>query len=239
MIGFQFLNIRNLFCKNMELNLLRLMHLADSALPIGSAAHSFGLETLTEEQVVTPANLQAFLLGWLQEGGLAEAIFCRAGWQLAGDFDEAEWARLNARMGALKPARESREASARLGRRFLALAAELITGDEQLSNALQIPGPVYHPLAFGLVGGRLDLEAELVAATYLHTTVGNMIWASQRLLPVGQSMAGQLWWKLKPAILETAQASAILTPEEATTFSPILDSASMRHPDLPTRLFIS
>ena len=84
-----------------------------------------------------------------------------------------------------------------------------------------------------------EQRAELVAATYLHTTVGNMIWTSQRLLPVGQSMAGQLWWKLKPAILETAQASATLTPEEATTFSPILDSASMRHPDLPTRLFIS
>ena len=223
----------------MELNLLRLMHLADSALPIGSAAHSFGLETLTEEQVVTPASLESFLFSWLQESGLAEAIFCRAGWQLAGNFDGPEWSRLNTRFGALKPARESREASARLGRRFLGLAAELLAGDAQLPHVLEIPGPVYYPLAFGLVGGRLELETELVAATYLHTAVGNMIWASQRLLPVGQSMAGQLWWKLKPAILETAQCSAAFTPEETTTFSPLLDSASMRHPDLPTRLFIS
>src|SRR5918997_1411042 len=112
-----------------ELKQLWLLQLADSALPIGALAHSFGLETLASEGTLTVERLQPFLVDYLSESGMIDALFCRAGHGLgtsAGPDDfESRWIELNRRWSALKPAREGRQASAALGRRFLLLVLEL------------------------------------------------------------------------------------------------------------------
>src|SRR5216683_3282336 len=61
---------------------LRLMHLADSALPIGSLAHSFGLESLVARELLSVAGLPEFLRGFLEEAGVLEAVFCREAWRI-------------------------------------------------------------------------------------------------------------------------------------------------------------
>ena len=48
-----------------ELAYLRLLHLADSAVPIGSLAHSFGLETLVSTEMLAAGDLPNFLHGYL------------------------------------------------------------------------------------------------------------------------------------------------------------------------------
>src|SRR5437660_424593 len=54
-------------------HLLRLLQLADSALPVGAAAHSFGLESLIQEGLLGAGELESFLLAYLEESGRLDA----------------------------------------------------------------------------------------------------------------------------------------------------------------------
>src|SRR5437867_80324 len=91
--------------------LLQLLQFADSTLPIGAQAHSFGLETLTVEGMLTVESVESFLHDYVFEIGAVDALFCRAAYTLATepevDVFEAEWLTLNCRLSALRMARES------------------------------------------------------------------------------------------------------------------------------------
>jgi hypothetical protein len=56
---------------------LDLFQLADSALPVGSQSHSFGLETLIADGTLSAGSLASFLPDYLHEVGAMEAAFWR------------------------------------------------------------------------------------------------------------------------------------------------------------------
>ena len=234
-----------------SLNELRLLQLADSALAIGSASHSFGLEALFMYEHLTIEQLETFLRDYLVEAGRIESAFCRAAHRIGvaaapmDQFPQREtWRSLNLSLNARKPARETRAGSAALGRRLLKLAMELhecrLFGDA-LSTVRQEGFEVHHCTAFGLVCGVLGLEEESSVQAYLHQSLVGLISASQRLAPLGQTEASKILWRLKLFIIETAGASLndALECDNADCFTPMLELASMVHPHMETRLFIS
>jgi urease accessory protein len=229
-----------------ELAHLRLLHLADSALPIGSLAHSFGVETLVSAELLRVSDLPGFLQGYLQETGMLEATACREAFQLAQtdeeEFDAARWVEINDFLSALKVARESRTASATLGRNFLQAALGL--GDfrvlrEAREASLESASLTHQSAAFGLVSGALGFEETRAVLAYLHQMSACLISACQRLMPLGQTEATRILWNLKPAIVEVATNSTSFTLEAANCTTPLLDWGAMEHPALATRLFVS
>jgi urease accessory protein len=203
-----------------ETELLRLLQLADSVVPIGGASHSFGLETLADEGSLTPDAVETFLSAYLEEAGAMEAVFVRRSSQ-GGNLRE-----LSEELSARKLARESREASLKLGRRF----AELVNG---MAEQSVVETGLHYCICFGAAGAALGIPADALAPAYLNQSIAGLVSCCQRLMPLGQAAASRILWNLKPAITRAAHT------EEVSCFSPYLELASMRHGSLETRLFIS
>lgn len=230
------------------LGFLQLIHLADSALPIGSTAHSFGLEALVAEGNLHVEQLESFLEDYLHEVGGAESVFCRLGYRMASSSRpsafEADWSALNGRLSAFKTARESRAASATLGRRLLQLAQSL-EDRPVLQRALGVTKTsgvdIHYSTAFGLIGGVLGVDETATVLAYLQQSLAGLVSACQRLMPLGQSQASRIVWRLKPVLIELACHSEAVArqPDALAVFAPLPEMASMRHPTLPTRLFVS
>jgi urease accessory protein len=240
----------NVRMQNDALAFLRLLQLADSALPVGAAAHSFGLETMVEAGWLTVEGLETFLRAYLAEAGGLECSFCLSAYLLANQLETrepgdwlAQWLTLNARLNAFKTARESRQAGAALGRRFLHLALTLEIHPQlpALVQETKRAGiEIQHSLAFGLVGGLLGASATQTGSAYLQQMLAGLVSACQRLLPLGQSQASQVLWRLHPAVLATVERSEAAARDNAIfCFTALVDLGSMRHPALTTRLFIS
>ena len=230
------------------ITLLDVLHLSDSALPIGSQSHSFGLETLIADETLTVDNLEPFLAAYIGETVAVDCVFCRAGHAVGREpWSESaadDWLSINRRLAALRSARELRAASATLGRHFLALVAE-ISPDATLSAATHAAKisdvGCHHAPAFGLVCGVLGIEEEIAGLAYAQQTVANLITAVQKLLPVGQRAAAAIRWRLKPELVRTVAESREADWRHALLpgFAPLVELAAMRHPALTVRLFVS
>lgn len=241
----------NIHMRNDALAFVHLLQLADSALPVGAVAHSFGLETLVAEEELDVDGLEAFLRAYLAEAGALECSFCLLAYDLAAQCTEkrlyedvACWQSLNARLSAFKTARESRQASVALGRRLLQLAQGWQIYHPLLPDVVRMGqangSETHYSCVFGLLGALLGVERASTGLAYLQQFLSGQVSVCQRLLPLGQSRSSAILWRLHTDVLATLERCAtIASADDICCFTTLVDLGSMRHPTVTTRLFIS
>jgi urease accessory protein len=229
---------------------LSLQLLLDSALPIGSFAHSFGLESLVQDgKVNNGPELRSYVESMLRHSWATSDLMVVKAVYVDDSFD-SEGSRFTYAYGVEKLvhlqrlAPETRDGMEKIGRRLLRLAPELFPRLQQQVRSLQEDirsgrAVGTYPLVYGLLCRWLDLPLDRAAEGYLYASVVTCINAALRLISMGQTEAQRMTASLFPVISDCWLSVREMDPEEAYGGMPLADLAMIRHETLYSRLFMS
>jgi urease accessory protein len=222
--------------------LLRLLHLASPALPIGAFHFSQGLEYAVEAGHV---HDEASALDWIDGiagAGLASLdlpVMYRlyAAWRVNDAPAVIRW---NHFLIACRETAELREEDRHLGGALLRVLGECgLETDLFRAKFTGREGGVAQATAFALAGARWDIAPVALLQAYAWAWAENQVIAAMKLVPLGQSAGQRILHALIPRIgAYSAQATEVLDSDIgiSTTLQAI---ASARHETQYTRLFRS
>lgn len=222
---------------------LPFLQLLDSALPIGSFAHSFGLETLTQEGVVrTPQDLEDYARAMLFGSWSSADVFAVKGVYAFAPDDLDELWRLDRSLHVARGARESREGAAKIGRRLAHLATALHPGLnwKPLAEAVESKRAVgLHATVYGWACRELGADRDDAARGFLYSCAASTCANAVRLMRIGQTQSAQVLVALLPDIEAAWQRVREDAPHDFWSAVPAAEAAAMRHETLYSRLFMS
>lgn len=221
--------------------LLRLLHLASPALPIGAFHFSQGLEYAVEAGWVTDERSAGEWIGGLAAGGIATLdlpVLCRlrAGW--AHD-DLAAVRRWNSFLIASRETTELRLEDRHLGAALLRVLAEFGLRTDAFAARDGAPPGIAHATAFAFAGARWDLAPRAMLETYAWSWAENQVLSAVKLVPLGQSAGQRILHALSPRLGALAARAVDLADSDIGISSCIAAIASGRHETQYTRLFRS
>ena len=222
-------------------SLLTLLQLTNSFFPTGAFAHSFGLETYVQRELVNnPETFEMFLRSTLHHGvrnGDAVAIGLT---YKASNVEQL--IDLDARLTAIKVPRESREGSIKIGKQFLRNTAILERNkmlDEYATEVQSGRCAGHHAIAYGLVACAAKIDLFSAVLGYLHAHVVGQVSAAVRLIPLKPTDGQRIIDAIRSELIDIARFTERADVHDLGGFTPGLDIRGMQHERLYSRLFIS
>ncbi|WP_438312974.1 urease accessory protein UreF [Sporosarcina sp. FA9] len=224
--------------------LLHLIQINDTAFPTGSFAHSFGMETYIQENVIrTEDDLWEFCNMYIRQNlASTDAIIVKEAHHLARNNDIQGLIELEKICHGIKLSPETRKGSAMMGRQFLRTVSPLndeellAVWNEKFKNK-EVRG--HYSVVYGIYTAMLGVDVQMSVETFIYSSISSLIQNAVRAVPFGQTSGVKTTFSLLPVIQETARLVMDLGIEDLDNNSISLEIASMKHEFLYSRLFMS
>ncbi|MGZ5135849.1 MAG: urease accessory protein UreF [Flavitalea sp.] len=225
-------------------NLLNLLQLSDPVLPIGSFAHSHGLETYVQKGLVRDkSTAMDFIFQMLSQNLLyTDAAFVSLSYDAAMKKDIEELKSLDVECTAVKIPKEIRQASQKLGNRLLKIFPgvednALVNEFKNAVNKEAIAGN--YSIVFGLFAANFGIDKSDTLTGFYYNAVAGMVTNSVKLVPLGQLDGQKILLEFQPLIKSLVSKSLNPDKELIGLCCPGFDIRCMQHESLYSRLYMS
>jgi urease accessory protein len=218
--------------------LLRLLHLASPALPIGTFAYSHGLESAVLLGFIEGADdTQTWIAGLLRQSLRTwdMPILVRMYGAFAAGEERA--ARIwNRRLMASRPSAELAEEDRQLGQ---ALARVLIHLGVAGAGEWHGDPDVTYEAMFALASVKYEVPIDSALSAYAFAWCEMLVGAATKLVPLGQTQSQQILGRLTETIDSAVGHGLSLADDDLSAFAPMHTMASALHESQYSRLFRS
>lgn len=222
-----------------------LLQVNDALFPIGGYSHSYGLETYIQKGIVHDEDsAEEFIHKRLEYNFLYnEFLAVRLGWEYAVSGDLTAISRLEEIMEAGKIPRETREASRKLGSRFIkTLSALEIPRENRVFEEYREARKgksVYHAVAYGVFCGAAGITREEALEHFLYAQTSAMVTNCVKTIPLSQSSGQKLLSGCYPLLQKLTREVKELGEEWLGLSGPGFDLRCMQHEGLYSRIYMS
>ena len=221
-------------------HLLQLMWLASPALPVGGFAYSEGIEGAVDAGTISgESDACAWLLDQLHlslaRSDLAVLAQAVQAWR---QQDHERVAALNRWVLQTRESSELRAQTEQMGRSLLEWLRNHTTASPDQIDLLATAHPTY-PIAFSLAASATGAPLRDCVLAYAFGWAENMVQATIKAVPLGQSAGQRILSALTAAIPGAVDHAMTLDDDNRQAFSPMLAITSARHETQYSRLFRS
>lgn len=222
-----------------------LLQVNDALFPIGGYSHSYGLETYIQKGIVHDEDsAEEFIHKRLEYNFLYnEFLAVRLGWEYAVRGDLTAISRLEEIMEAGKIPRETREASRKLGSRFIkTLSALEIPRENRVFEEYREARKgksVHHAVAYGVFCGAAGITREEAQEHFLYAQTSAMVTNCVKTIPLSQSSGQKLLSGCYPLLQKLTREVKELGEEWLGLSGPGFDLRCMQHEGLYSRIYMS
>ncbi len=216
-------------------NLYLLMQINDSVFPIGSYNHSYGLETyIAFEKIRNHQDAISYILAHLKASISTTELLASS---LAFDYTvnslEDKLYNLDQSVLAIKSAKEIREASLKLGNRFLKTI-------NSLGLSMKYNDLLNYPIIYGSFCASINNMDKRTALSFqIYNQTSALVTNCVKTVPLSQTSGQQILYEVSQKFDSIINNVLLLTEQDLGLSTPSYDIRCMQHETLYSRLYMS